>query len=449
MTALIAGLLTGGLTAAVATPALARPQGAGRQAQPTLTARLVPPVVTVGEPAAVAAQITPARSGRPVEVQGRTGNTWTDLGTATTDATGRATLVVDTSVAGSTTLRAVAGSLTSGQVTLTVRDPAACRPSVPLVDPDATPEARCLAARLDRWHAAGLMGVGQQVTMSSVHDVAMQPLSALGGRRVPVVGFDLWELEKTQQYQFPFYDTALQDLVDLAHGGAVLTASWHAPNPHTGGDYQDRSWHDLGAVLEDTPEADAFWADYQSQLAILADLQSAGVPVVLRPLHEANGRWFWWGTSNGATYRAVWRQMQQRAWAAGVHNVLWAYSFNARTDKTVADPVSLLPAKVDVAGIDSYYIPSRSSSSTAPSMAGYAAVAKKVRRMAFTEVGPYADKKGRWDPTVVTATARAQARRPLWALFWVDDAAGEKQIASLSGGRTWLDSCPFGFCRIG
>ena len=82
-------------------------------------------------------------------------------------------------------------------------------------------------------------------------------------------------------------------------------------------------------------------------------------------------------------------------------------------------------------------------------MDGYAAVARKVRRMAFTEIGPYADTKRTWNASTISSAARAQARKPVWALAWVDDAGGAKQISSLRGGRAWLDSCPFGYCVVG
>ena len=441
MSALLVGLLTGGLFAAVSTPVHARPH----RAPVTLIASLAPPVVTTGEPAAVATRISPARAGRSVTVEVLTDGKWIDVGYATSDAAGRALIPLDTTDPGPQVLRAVSGKLMSSHVSLTVRGAADCKPSTPLVDRLATSEARCLAARLDRWRSAGLMGVGQELNMSAWSYDA--PLTSLGGRRVSVVGFDLWELGKTATYQPPFFDRAFADLVAQARAGAVLTASWHAPNPHNGLEYNNRDWHDLGALLRDTPEADAFWTQYDEQLAVLKALQDVGVAVVFRPLHEANGKWFWWGGATPSVYKQVYSQMQQRAWSAGVHNIVWAYSFNAKTDKTVADPVSLLPAKVDLAGIDSYWPATGSHRSQAPSMDGYSAVAKKVRRMAFTEIGPYAD-HGTWKPSVITSTAREQARRPVWALLWVDDAAGRKQISSLSGGVSWLDSCPFGYCAL-
>jgi hypothetical protein len=445
----LAGLLTGGLIVSGATPALARPEPALRGGT-SLTARLAPPVVTVGEPAAVVAQLTPAQAGRPVTVVGSDG---TELATATLDPAGRAVVPLDTSSASTQVLRVVAGAwndraeVRSRPVTLKVLDASYCVPKVPLVDKGATVPARCLVARLDRWKSAGLMGVGQQLNMSN--DQYTAPLLALGERRVNVVGFDLWELGKTKTYEFPFYDRALADLIAIAQGGAVLTASWHAPNPHTGREYSDRSWHDLGALLKpDAPEAQAFWSDFAVQLEVLAELQAAGAAVVFRPFHEVNGDWFWWGRPDPTTFKRVWAEMQRRARDAGVNNVVWAYSFAAANRKGIAAPQRLLPKKVDLAGIDSYWPSTGSHRSQTPSMRGYAAVAKRVPRMAITEIGPSADIDGNWKASLVTSTARAQRNRPVWALLWVDDSGGKKQIASLDGGLSWLDSCPNAYCLI-
>lgn len=451
MRVLLAGLLTGGLISTVATPALARPESADRRAGTTLTARLAPPVVTVGEPAALVAQLSPAQPGRPLEVQRRDANgSWVSLADAAGNAAGRTVVPLDTATAGSQALRVVAAAwngraaVTSATTTLKVATTASCAPRVALVDPDARTEARCLAARLDRWRSARLMGVGQQLNMSN--DQYAAPLTALGARRVSVVGFDLWELGKTKTYEFPFYDRAIADLIAMAQGGTVLTASWHAPNPHTGGPYNDRSWHDLGALLEDTPAATAFWADYAEQLGVLLELQAAGVAVVFRPFHEVNGDWFWWGRPAATTFKRVYAELQERAWAAGVHNVVWAYSFNAVTGRHISDPAQLVPKAVDLAGIDSYWPATGAHRSQAPSMKGYAAVAQRVPRMAITEIGP-ATESG-WRASLVTSTARAQKKRPVWALLWVDDAGGAKQISSLTGGLAWLDSCPHGFCVV-
>ncbi|WP_164519762.1 glycosyl hydrolase [Nocardioides ferulae] len=344
-----------------------------------------------------------------------------------------------------------------------------CTPRPALVDPDATPEARCLAARLDRWRAKRRMAVGQQLNVSNGDPTA--PLDELGDRPVPVVGFDLEELDQAANHEYPSDDAVLAELLTLAAPraaggeGAVLVATWHARNPHTGAEnsFADRSWHDLGALLRDTTEAAAFWAGYDTMLGYLARLQSgedgrySPAAVVFRPLHEANGGWFWWGHPKRDVYRELWARMQDRASDAGVHNIVWAYSANVVNDQTVRKPVSLLPAgRVDLAGLDSYDFEDgdRSVRRDRLPLAGWGELAGKVKRMALTEVGPYDSTTGRWDPAVVTRTLRARKIRPVWAMFWFDDLAGNdprhlRQLSSLRGGRAWLDEqCASGTCRL-
>jgi hypothetical protein len=446
LTGLMTGLLAGGLIASGATPAHARPHVSAERAGTASALRLAPPLVTVGEPSSLVVRLGDGPTGRRVTVERRAGTTWDQVGTTTANAAGRAVLPLDTTALGSQVLR-VAGR-SAAPVTLEVTAPEDCRPRLALVDRAPTPAARCLAARLDRWKAAGLMGVGQQLNVSSVDYLA--PLEALGGRRVSVVGFDLEELARTGEYEFPFLDRALADLASLADRGVVLSASWHATNPHTGGSYADRGWHSLPALLDPTTaEHERFWADFDAKLALLRSLQDAGAAVVFRPFHEANGGWFWWGRPDRATYRTLWAEMQQRAWAAGVHNVVWAYSFAARTWSGIGAPQKLVPARVDLAGLDSYD-PEGSPADARDRLAvtGYAAVAKKVSRMALTEVGPEKSADGAWNPAVVSRVARGLAANPLWAMLWFDDAAGRKQLSSLTGGTTWLESCPNAYCYL-
>ena len=75
--------------------------------------------------------------------------------------------------------------------------------------------------------------------------------------------------------------------------------------------------------------------------------------MVFRPLHEANGGFFWWGKPEPKVYRTLWARMQARAAEAGVHNIIWAYAAN-RWTAGVRDPRTLVPDRVDLGGLDSY-----------------------------------------------------------------------------------------------
>lgn len=448
----------------------------------TAEARVLPAQVKAGEPASVLVELEPAVAGREVRLeQQQDDGGWVEVGSGLSDGKGRVLLDVDTTEPGlsgqavaTRRLRAVVlptedtAAATSASRALEIHPETNCRPRVAPVDPEATGEAICLAARLDSWRYARITGVGQQVNASSQDWAA--PLDALDST-VTVVGFDLEELDRSFGYEHPFGQQVLDDLLARARDGAVLVASWHATNPGTGGPFTDRSWRDVKALLDDsTPEAEAFWRDFEAKMALLARFQDGDggrfprTAVVLRPLHEANGGFFWWGKPKRAAYRALWARMQARAGLAGVHNVLWAYSFNLHT-VGVRNPTRLVPARIDLAGLDSYdpeTPPRRASEKLARriradrlGLAGYEDVARldRVPRMALTEVGPHGS-DGSWNPRVITRTVNrslsSRRLRPVWAMLWFDDEgyaeAGTKQISSLRGGHRWLASCPAGFC---
>jgi hypothetical protein len=364
----------------------------------------------------------------------------------------RALILLAGLLAGGLPLAAVPASLGHPSDRSSGREAArACAPRTALVDPLATPAARCLAQRIDHWRSSRQLAVGQQVNLSNQDYLA--PLDALGDLRVGVVGFDLQELAEGETYGFA--QPPLQALLGLAQGGATLVASWHAHNPHTGGAATDRSWHSLGALLDaGSAEAQAFWADFDAKMQLLLRLQDGDggqyppAAVVFRPLHEANGGFFWWGKPDPTTYRKVWRAMQRRAWTLGVHNVLWAYSFNVRT-AGVRDPGTLVPSQVDLGGLDSYD-PEATYDDRADRLTldGWNDVKGKVPRMAITETGPQGSSDGAWNPAVITRTVRAAGITPAWAMLWFDDATGKKQISSLRGGLSWLSTCPGGLCRL-
>lgn len=339
-------------------------------------------------------------------------------------------------------------------------NPSGCAPSPALVDPEATEEARCLAARLDEWQASGGLGVGQQLNTSGRTFLA--PLEELEPHRVAVVGFDLDELADGEA--FGIVPSPVRALLEQAAAGRVLTASWHLPNPHTGLSSGDRSWQDLGALLDETTrEGRAFWRDVDEKLALLARFQSGDdgayppAAVLFRPLHEANGDWFWWGQgADPGAYRALWTALQDRAADAAVHNLVWAFSANARTHDGITDPLALLPDRVDLVGVDSYeQVAAGTPQAATVDLTGLAELAARVPRHAITEVGPHGSTDGAWDPSVIARSAAGLGLRPAYALLWFDDGdgsdgwSGRKQISSLRHGPDWLAGCPDGVCPLG
>lgn len=110
-------------------------------------------------------------------------------------------------------------------------------------------------------------------------------------------------------------------------------------------------------------------AEYKAivrDLEMIADsllvLQKAGVALLWRPLHEASGKWFWWGTDGAEACVALYRLMfdifvNQK----GLHNLIWVWT----TDEA-KDAIDWYPGDeyVDVVGRDYYYYPREANHSS-------------------------------------------------------------------------------------
>ena len=67
-------------------------------------------------------------------------------------------------------------------------------------------------------------------------------------------------------------------------------------------------------------------SDLEKITPYLLQLQQAGIPVLWRPLHEAAGKWFWWGNGSAASYVKLWRTMYDFFKQKGINNLIWVWT---------------------------------------------------------------------------------------------------------------------------
>lgn len=200
------------------------------------------------------------------------------------------------------------------------------------VNPHASPEARALFTTLTR-------DFGRR-TFSGQHDsnpsspARLAQLSSLtAGTRPAVLGLDL--LYYSGSWNQPRGDDAIERALDwsLTQRG-IVTLSWHWFAPlHPGPLVWDSfSTHktpfDLSRLADETsPEYAAVVRDLDLIAGRLAVLRDARVPVLWRPLHEAQGGWFWWGARGPDATLRLYRLMFDRF--TRVHrldNLLWVWT---------------------------------------------------------------------------------------------------------------------------
>lgn len=89
---------------------------------------------------------------------------------------------------------------------------------------------------------------------------------------------------------------------------------------------------------------------YMRQLA--REIKDCDHPCVLRPFHEMNGRWFWWG-GQAEKYNVLWRFVFDLFQKEGVQNVIWCWAPSADLPRGKDDYPG--DAVVDIIGTSQYF----------------------------------------------------------------------------------------------
>lgn len=212
--------------------------------------------------------------------------------------------------------------------------------------------------------------------------------------------------------------------------GGIATLVDHMPNFVTGGNSWDRSGNALDAILPGGAAHAEFVAYLDRQAEFLKGLNVNGkpVPVLLRPLHEMNGEWFWWGDkSSGERLVRLWRfyhdyLVNKKA----VNNVLWVWSPNIEGTASVDRFMSYWPGAgyVDVVGMDGYDNSPEPNITKASFVRSFNAISDIARPfglpVAFTEFGAKVGAQqvpDFWDKGVLPALRREFAGAS-YVLIW-------------------------------
>ncbi len=133
-----------------------------------------------------------------------------------------------------------------------------------------------------------------------------------------------------------------QRIVDEAirrhYEGFIITLMWHAVRPiedepvefgeSIQGTVTEGEWDDL---ITPGTEIHERWKSQVDVVAwFLKQLRDAAVPVLWRPYHEMNGKWFWWGQKRGDSgYRQLYRMLFERlVYFHKLNNLIWVYNAN-------------------------------------------------------------------------------------------------------------------------
>lgn len=213
---------------------------------------------------------------------------------------------------------------------------------------------------------------------------------------------------------------ANQALIAHWRRGGLVTISAHPANPSTGGGVREPEGIRIDQVL--TPGTDdhtAWMADLAAIGDGLTELEAAGVAVIWRPLHEANGAWFWWGHEQipDAAYKRLWGHMYRYlVQDRGLENLLWLYAADGNGD--AASPMKRYPGNecVDAVALDLYL--GEASAEAFNRHRSYDLLIATGKPFGIAEFGPVRAGRGEFDAQTMFTALQRHCPRARWCLWW-------------------------------
>ncbi|KAF2837329.1 glycoside hydrolase family 26 protein [Patellaria atrata CBS 101060] len=158
------------------------------------------------------------------------------------------------------------------------------------------------------------------------------------GKTPALVSVDLMDYSPSR-VEHGTTSTAIEDAISHAKKGGIISVLWHwnAPtglydteeNPWWSGFYTRATDFDIAAALADTTNANytLLIRDIDAIAVQLKRLQDADIPVLFRPLHEAEGGWFWWGAKGAEPAKKLWGILYERLTDYHrLNNLVWVWN---------------------------------------------------------------------------------------------------------------------------
>lgn len=236
-------------------------------------------------------------------------------------------------------------------------------PPLDLADTRTTPKTRALFAKLLATYGAK--------TLSGQYDDEDTNYIAKTALRTPAIfAADFMDYSPSRVQFSPAPKSLTENAIRRAKQGQIISMSWHWNAPtdllnktlkDANGKDVDASWYkgfytyattfDVSAAIDDptSPNYKLIVRDIDAIADQLQKFADAGIPVLWRPLHEAEGGWFWWGAKGPEPFVKLWRLMfNELTLVRHLHNLIWVFTIGSNPDWYPGD------AYVDVLGVDAY-----------------------------------------------------------------------------------------------
>ena len=204
----------------------------------------------------------------------------------------------------------------------------------PLVNLNATPEAKKLKAFLDDVYGKKIIS-GQ--AFESVDENWLTRISdASHGKQPAILSLDFMNSMPWRVANGTKTDETTEIGIDwVKNKGGILEMHWHWDAPKNSdfstwqAFYTKNTSFDLEYALNNPTSEDyqLLIRDIDIVAEKLLRLQSEGIALLWRPLHEAEGKWFWWGAKTGTTCTQLYRLLYNRLVNHhGINNLIWVWN---------------------------------------------------------------------------------------------------------------------------
>ncbi len=206
---------------------------------------------------------------------------------------------------------------------------------VKTVNPNATPEAKQLLKFL--YSIQGKYVITGQHNYLGKMSVYTDSMYLLTGKYPGLWGCDYGFADSSHDIDNIKYRPLLvPEIIKQHNRGSIITMTYHQADPYVGepcpfvGGVQTKltpeQWND---ILTDGTAANTTWKEYVDRLAAeFKKLQDKHIPVLFRPYHEMNGKWFWWGGKTGENgFPKMWKMLYDRFTNYHkLNNLIWVWS---------------------------------------------------------------------------------------------------------------------------
>ena len=175
------------------------------------------------------------------------------------------------------------------------------------------------------------------------------------GKKPALLGLDFMDHTGSFPTDWTNNPDIIQDAIYWKNNNGIVALCWHWRDPSYKTDdfYTERTSFDPRKIFEpQSEEYAAMMRDMDIVADYLKELQQNDVPILWRPLHEASGRWFWWGSQGAEACKKIWQIMFEKFTVEHeIKNLIWVWTSEANNSA-----LSWYPGDeyVDIIGLDIY-----------------------------------------------------------------------------------------------